>query len=40
MADDEKVSPQEILAAAGADKPVRGTFLQRTGLTLAFASVL
>ena len=35
MPDDGKVSPQEILAAAGAEKPVKGTFLQRTGLTLA-----
>ena len=35
MLDDGKVSPQEIIAAAGAEKPVRGTFLQRTGLTLA-----
>jgi len=30
------VSANEILAAAGADKPVKqGTFLQRTGLRLA-----
>lgn len=35
MPDDGKVTAQEILVAAGADKPVKGTFLQRTGLTLA-----
>ena len=35
MPDDQTVSPQEILAAAGADKPVKGTFLQRTGFILA-----
>lgn len=36
MADEQKVSPSEILKAAGADKPVSGgTFLQRTGLILA-----
>lgn len=36
MADEQRVSPSEILKAAGADKPVSGgTFLQRTGLILA-----
>ncbi len=36
MADDVRVSPLEILKAAGAEKPVTGgTFLQRTGLILA-----
>jgi hypothetical protein len=35
MPNDEIVSPGEILAAAGAEKPVKGTFLQRTGLILA-----
>jgi hypothetical protein len=36
MANQEKVSPNDILKAAGADKPVtEGTFLQRTGLLLA-----
>jgi hypothetical protein len=38
MADEQKVSPAEILKAAGADKPVvEGTYLQRTGLLLAGA---
>ena len=36
MADELKVSANEILQAAGAEKPVsEGTFLQRTGLILA-----
>ena len=35
MPNDDIVSPGEILAAAGAEKPVKGTFLQRTGLILA-----
>jgi hypothetical protein len=35
MSDEQLVSPDEILAAAGAEKPVTGTFLQRTGLILA-----
>jgi hypothetical protein len=35
MPADQIVSSQEILAAAGADKPVKGTFLQRTGFVLA-----
>lgn len=36
MPDEQRVSPNEILEAAGADKPVtEGTFLQRTGLLLA-----
>ena len=36
MADEEQVSPGEILRSAGADKPIsEGTFLQRTGLILA-----
>jgi hypothetical protein len=36
MENDQKVSPEEILRSAGADKPVsEGTFLQRTGLILA-----
>jgi len=36
MANDEKVSANEILRSAGAEKPVTGgTFLQRTGLILA-----
>jgi hypothetical protein len=38
MADEHKVSPQEILRVGGAEKPVSGgTFLQRTGLLLATA---
>src|SRR5271165_2847276 len=36
MAEQEKVSPAEILHSAGADKPVTGgTWLQRTGVVLA-----
>lgn len=36
MPDEQKVSPSEILASAGANAPVTGgTFLQRTGLILA-----
>jgi hypothetical protein len=36
MPEEQKVSPSEILASAGAEAPVtRGTFLQRTGLILA-----
>jgi hypothetical protein len=36
MPGEQKVSASEILAAAGAEKPVTGgTFLQRTGLILA-----
>ena len=36
MAQEDRVSPNEILAAAGAEKPVTGgTFLQRTGFVLA-----
>jgi hypothetical protein len=36
MANDEKVSANEILRSAGAEKPITGgTFLQRTGLILA-----
>ena len=36
MPEEERVSPGQILAAAGADKPVTGgTYLQRTGLILA-----
>lgn len=35
MLDDQTVSPREILAAAGAEKPITGTFLQRTGFVLA-----
>lgn len=38
MAQEERISPNEILAAAGAEKPVTGgTFLQRTGLILAIS---
>jgi hypothetical protein len=36
MSDERKISADEILKSAGADKPVTGgTFLQRTGLILA-----
>ena len=36
MPEEQKISPNEILAAAGASAPVTGgTFLQRTGLILA-----
>jgi hypothetical protein len=35
MPDEQIVSPREILEAAGAEKPVKGTFLQRTGFVLA-----
>ena len=35
MPDEQIVSAREILEAAGAEKPVKGTFLQRTGLVLA-----
>jgi hypothetical protein len=36
MPDHERVTPNEILSASGADSPVTGgTFLQRTGLILA-----
>jgi hypothetical protein len=35
MAAQERVSPDEILRSAGADKPVTGTWLQRTGAVLA-----
>jgi len=36
MPDEVRISPLEILKAAGAEKPVTGgTFLQRTGLILA-----
>jgi hypothetical protein len=36
MAEQEKVSPSEILQSAGADKPITGgTWLQRTGVVLA-----
>jgi len=36
MPEEQKVSPSEILASAGAKGPVKGgTFLQRTGLILA-----
>jgi len=36
MAERERVSPENVLLSAGAEKPVKeGTYLQRTGLRLA-----